>query len=116
MLVNLENGRGIAHVDANKITMAWKQGNRYALKFGKDDVIHVDEESFEKVVEWIDWEEAIQYEHSDALDILTDKLRNVKGLHEFAELFGFNWDDESDWTWHDVAVAMADRIDGLKSA
>lgn len=38
---------------------------------------------------------------------LLDGLRNVGNLHEFAELFDFNWHDESDWTWHDVAVKMA---------
>lgn len=35
----------------------------------------------------------------------------VKGLHTFAELFGFDWEDDSDWTWTDVARAMADEID-----
>lgn len=42
---------------------------------------------------------------------LLDGLRNVVNLHEFAELFGFNWHDESDWTWHDVAVKMADELE-----
>ena len=42
---------------------------------------------------------------------LLDGLRNVGNLHEFAELFGFNWHDESDWTWHDVAVKMADELE-----
>ncbi len=41
---------------------------------------------------------------------LIDGLRDVGNLHEFAELFGFDWYDESDWTWHDVAVRMADEI------
>ncbi len=39
-------------------------------------------------------------------------LRNVGNLHEFAVLFGFDWDDPDwDWTWHDVAVKMADDIE-----
>ena len=42
---------------------------------------------------------------------LLDGLRNVGNLHEFAELFNFNWHDESDWTWHDVAVKMADELE-----
>lgn len=42
---------------------------------------------------------------------LSKRLREVNGLHEFAKLFGFSWDDESDWTWHDVACAMADAVD-----
>ena len=42
---------------------------------------------------------------------LTKRLREVTGLHAFAELFGFDWEDGSDWTWHDVACAMADAVD-----
>jgi len=42
---------------------------------------------------------------------LLDRLRNVGNLHEFAELFGFDWHDDSDWTWHDVAVKMADELE-----
>ena len=42
---------------------------------------------------------------------LLDGLRNVGNLHGFAELFGFDWHDESDWTWHDVAVKMADELE-----
>lgn len=42
---------------------------------------------------------------------LLDGLRNVGNLHEFAELFGFDWRDDSDWTWHDVAVKMADELE-----
>lgn len=39
-------------------------------------------------------------------------LRNVGNLHEFAVLFGFDWDDPDwNWTWHDVAVKMADDIE-----
>ncbi len=40
-------------------------------------------------------------------------LRRVRNLHEFAELFGFDWEDGSDWTWHDVAAKMADTIEAL---
>lgn len=42
---------------------------------------------------------------------LSDRLREVHGLHAFAELFGFCWEGGSDWTWHDVACAMADAVD-----
>ena len=42
---------------------------------------------------------------------LSKRLREVTGLHAFAELFGFDWTDDSDWTWHDVACAMADAVD-----
>ena len=42
---------------------------------------------------------------------LSDQLREVHGLRAFAELFGFSWEDDSDWTWHDVACAMADAVD-----
>lgn len=42
---------------------------------------------------------------------LSKRLRKVHGLHDFAELFGFSWTDGSDWSWHDVACAMADAVD-----
>lgn len=42
---------------------------------------------------------------------VSEKLRLVQGLHSHAEMFGFNWNDESDWTWHDVACKIADEID-----
>lgn len=42
---------------------------------------------------------------------LSKRLRKVNGMHAFAELFGFSWEDGSDWTWHDVACAMADAVD-----
>lgn len=42
---------------------------------------------------------------------LLDGLRNVGNLHEFAELFGFDWYGDDDWTWHDVAVKMADDFE-----
>lgn len=41
---------------------------------------------------------------------LINGLRNVGNLTEFAELFGFDWYDDSDWTWHDVAEKMADEF------
>ena len=41
---------------------------------------------------------------------LSKRLREVHGLHAFAELLGFSWEDGSDWDWHDVACAMADTI------
>lgn len=42
---------------------------------------------------------------------VSEKLRLVHGLHYHAEIFGFNWDDGSDWTWHDVACKIADEVD-----
>lgn len=42
---------------------------------------------------------------------LCAKLRGVYGLHEFALLFGFDMDDDMDWTWHDVALVMAHEIE-----
>ena len=47
---------------------------------------------------------------------LCNGLRDVGNLHEFAELFGFNWHDDSDWTWHDVAVRMADELEQVIAA
>lgn len=47
---------------------------------------------------------------------LSKRLREVHGLHAFAELFGFDWEDESDWDWHDVACAMADEVDATMGA
>lgn len=40
-----------------------------------------------------------------------DLREKVTGLYTFAELFGFNWHDGSDWTWADVAHEMANRVD-----
>lgn len=42
---------------------------------------------------------------------VSEKLRLVQGLHSHAEMFGFNWNDDSDWTWHDVACKIADEVD-----
>lgn len=42
---------------------------------------------------------------------VSEKLRLVEGLHSHAEMFGFDWDDDSDWTWHDVACEIADEVD-----
>lgn len=42
---------------------------------------------------------------------VSEKLRLVQGLHSHAEMFGFKWDDDSDWTWHDVACKIADEVD-----
>ena len=42
---------------------------------------------------------------------VSEKLRLVQGLHSHAEMFGFHWDDGSDWTWHDVACQVADEVD-----
>lgn len=42
---------------------------------------------------------------------VSEKLRLVQGLHSHAEMFGFRWDDDSDWTWHDVACKIADEVD-----
>lgn len=42
---------------------------------------------------------------------VSEKLRLVQGLHSHAEIFGFKWDDDSDWTWHDVVCKIADEVD-----
>lgn len=42
---------------------------------------------------------------------LADELREVHGLGAFSLLFGYDLEGDTDWTWHDVACAMADRID-----
>lgn len=42
---------------------------------------------------------------------VSEKLRLVQGLYSHAEMFGFHWDDGSDWTWHDVACKIADEVD-----
>ena len=39
------------------------------------------------------------------------RLRKVIGLTEFAEAFGFNWTDDSDWGWKDVSNLVADLIE-----
>lgn len=39
------------------------------------------------------------------------RLRKAIGLHEFAEVLGFNWTDESDWGWKDVSNLVADLIE-----
>ena len=44
---------------------------------------------------------------------LLNGLRNVGNLVEFAELFGFNWSIDGDWTWHDVSVKMADVLEQI---
>ena len=62
------------------------------------------------VTEWLTPEQAIAATVGNRTD-LARRLREVTGLHAFSELFGFNWEDESDWTWHDVACAMADAVD-----
>ena len=42
---------------------------------------------------------------------VSEKLRLVQGLYSHAEMFGFHWDDGSDWTWHDVTCKIADEVD-----
>ena len=39
------------------------------------------------------------------------RLRKAIGLHEFAEVLGFSWTDESDWVWNDVSNLVADLIE-----
>ena len=39
------------------------------------------------------------------------RLRKAIGLHEFAEVLGFNWTDDSDWVWNDVSNLVADLIE-----
>ena len=42
---------------------------------------------------------------------LAARLRKAIGLHEFAEVLGFNWTDESDWVWNDVSKLVADLVE-----
>lgn len=42
------------------------------------------------------------------------RLRKAIGLHEFAEVLGFNWTDDSDWAWKDVSNLVADLIEPSK--
>ena len=39
------------------------------------------------------------------------RLRKATGLHEFAEVLGFDWTDDSDWVWNDVSNLVADLIE-----
>ena len=39
------------------------------------------------------------------------RLRKAIGLHEFAEVLGFNWTDDSNWAWKDVSNLVADLIE-----
>lgn len=39
------------------------------------------------------------------------RLRECIGLHEFAEIFGFSWNDETDWYWRDVTAKVADYVE-----
>ena len=39
------------------------------------------------------------------------RLREAIGLHEFAEVLGFDWTDDSDWGWNDVSSLVADLIE-----
>lgn len=39
------------------------------------------------------------------------RLKKTIGLTEFAEVLGFNWDDDSDWGWKDVSNLVADLIE-----
>lgn len=113
MLVEVPTG-GKVHVDLSKVISAWETGNDYIIKFGKNDTLRVTEGSFKKVVEWIDWpdspSEHIMVEVVDNSE-LCEQLRNVYCLSSFAQIFGFDLTSEEDWTWHDVAVAMARRIE-----
>ena len=42
---------------------------------------------------------------------VAQRLRKAIGLHEFAEVLGFSWTDESDWVWNDVSNLVADLIE-----
>ncbi len=116
MLVELSSGENV-HVDVSKVVYAWSVGgSSYILKFGKDDTLRVTEESFKKVVEWLDWpdepsmDQAVEAVLSDRAE-LCEQLRQVHGLSAFAKVFGFDMTSGEDWTWHDVAVALARRIE-----
>lgn len=112
MLIMLEGNRGCVHIDVNAVKMAWMKNNRCALKFGKDDVLYIDRESYDKVVRNLDWDEDSESdENTTDLAKLCGELRKVYGLSSFAKIFGFDLKSGEDWTWHDVAVAMARRIE-----
>ena len=120
---------GEVHVDETKIVAAWTVGrSSYIVKFGKDDVIHVDRSSFQKVALYLDTHRVdlplrIFPEREDSstkeptenqlLD-LCDQLRGVKGLADLSRLFGYEVSSSEAWTWHDVAVSIADRIENCE--
>lgn len=39
------------------------------------------------------------------------RLRECRDIRKFAEVLGFPWDVESDWTWSDVTARLADLIE-----
>ena len=46
---------------------------------------------------------------------IAERLRKAIGLTEFAEVLGFNWDDDRDWVWNDVSKFVADLIEPNES-
>lgn len=113
MILKLAHG-GEIHVNEMSIMSAWIKGrDNYIVRFGKDDTINVDEESYKKVVEWLDWSEPapVEIEPQVSLVGLCGDLRGVYSMSAFARLFGFEMSSDEDWTWHDVAMAVADRIE-----
>lgn len=44
------------------------------------------------------------------------RLQEAIGLHEFAEVLGFDWTDDSDWGWEDVSNLVADLIEPSERA
>lgn len=117
---------GEVHVDETKIVAAWMVGrSSYIVKFGKDDVIHVDRSSFQTVARYLDTHRVDipikifpsgedlpnEEEPENQLHALCDQLRSVRGLTDLSKLFGYEMSSNEIWTWHDVAVSIADRIE-----
>lgn len=45
------------------------------------------------------------------MDDLLALLRDTYRMSEFIGLFGYSFNDDGDWDWHDVSCAMADKIE-----
>lgn len=97
--------RGVEHYDGTNGTLWGKDASGY--RFSADELTS----GRMSVHMWCETpEQAIAATLGNRTD-LSKRLREVYGLHAFAELFGFDWTDGSDWDWHDVACAMADAVD-----
>jgi len=105
ILRRLLDERGVEHYDGTERTLWLKDGVGY--RASADEGLN----GFMQLHLWCTTpEQAIAATLGNRTD-LYKRLREVYGLHAFAELFGFDWTDGSDWDWHDVACAMADAVD-----
>ena len=91
---------GVEYVDSTLGTIFWGKSEYEQYCDGHTRLIVIDATPEQAIA-------ATVGRHTD----LSKRLREVTGLHTFAELFGFSWEDGSDWNWHDVACAMADAVD-----